>query len=150
MDIFKVSASALEAQRVRMNTVASNMANAQSTSSENGGPYVKKNVIFKTFSIESKNGENLEGVKVSNVVQDSKPPLTVYDPGHPDADENGYIKMPDINIIEEMVNMMMALRAYEANVKAFNTSKVMFQKALDHKDAAIDKTSVYASFNKNE
>ena len=131
MDIFKVSASALEAQRVRMNTVASNMANAQSTSSEGGGPYVKKNVVFSTFSIESESGENLEGVRVSNIVQDNRPPLTVYDPGHPDADEKGFIKMPNINVIEEMVNMMMALRAYEANVKAFNTSKGMFQKSLE-------------------
>ncbi len=131
MDIFKVSASALDAQRVRMNTVASNMANAQSTRTEAGGPYVKKNVVFSTTPIESNNGELLEGVRVSNIVEDTKPPITVYDPGHPDADENGYIKMPNINVIEEMVNMMMALRAYEANVKAYNTSKQMFMKSLE-------------------
>ena len=131
MDLLKVSASALEAQRVRMNTIASNMANAQSTKTEDGGPYVKKNVVFSSLPIKSENTSGLEGVKVVDVVEDNKPPLTVYDPGHPDADENGYIHMPDINVIEEMVNMMMALRAYEANVKAFNVSKGMFQKSLE-------------------
>ncbi len=131
MDIFKVSASALEAQRIRMNTIASNMANAQSTKTESGGPYVKKDVVFKTMPIKSDSAEGLDGVRVEEVVEDTKPPLIIYDPGHPDADENGYVNMPNINIIEEMVNMMMALRAYEANVKAFNISKGMFQKALE-------------------
>ncbi|GBD96503.1 MAG TPA: flagellar basal body rod protein FlgC [Nitrospirae bacterium] len=131
MDIFKVSASALEANRIRMNTIASNMANAQSTDTEGGGPYVKKNVIFQTMPVGSEPGEKLEGVRVSKIVEDTKPPVVIYDPGHPDADENGYVSMPDINVIEEMVNMMMALRAYEANVKAFNISKGMFQKALE-------------------
>ena len=131
MDLLNVSASALEAQRQRMNTIASNMANAQSTKTDAGGPYVKKNVVFKTIEIGKKPSDQLEGVKVSEVVEDTKPPIVVYDPGHPDADENGYVSMPNINVIEEMVNMMMALRAYEANVKAFNISKGMFQKALE-------------------
>jgi flagellar basal-body rod protein FlgC len=131
MDIFKVSASALEAQRVRMNTIASNMANAQSTKTEKGGPYVKKNVVFETLPIKSGQTRGLEGVRVVNIVEDPKPLITVYDPGHPDADENGYVSMPNINVIEEMVNMMMALRAYEANVQAFNSSKGMFRKALE-------------------
>jgi flagellar basal-body rod protein FlgC len=131
MDIFKVSATALEAQRVRMNTIASNMANAQTTKTENGGPYVRKDVVFSTMPIGHDPAEKLEGVRVSNIVEDRKPPITVYDPGHPDADENGFVSMPNINVIEEMVNMMMALRAYEANVKAFNISKGMFQKALE-------------------
>ena len=130
MDIFKVSASALEAQRVRMNTIASNMANAQSTRTEKGGPYVKKDVIFKTMMIKAGKNEGLDGVKVANIVEDKKPPITIYDPGHPDADKDGYVSMPNINVIEEMVNMMMALRAYEANVKAFNMSKGMYQKSL--------------------
>lgn len=131
MDLFKVSASALEAHRIRMNTIASNMANAQSTRSKDGGPYVKKNVVFEVMPINSSNGtRGLEGVRVSEVVQDNKPPLKVFDPGHPDADEKGYIMMPDINVIEEMVNMMMALRAYESNVKAFNISKSMYRQSL--------------------
>ena len=131
MDIFNVSASALEAQRVRMNTIASNMANAQSTKTEAGGPYVKKDVIFRTMTVNKKAAEGLQGVKVAGVVEDGKPPIVVYDPGHPDADEDGYVSMPNINVIEEMVNMMMALRSYEANVKAFNISKGMYQKSLE-------------------
>ncbi len=131
MDIFQVSASALDAHRVRMNTIASNMANAQSTKTENGGPYVKKDVVFQTMLIKNRAGENLEGVRVSEVVNNAKPPTVIYDPGHPDADENGYVSMPNINVIEEMANMMMALRAYEANVRAFNISKGMYQKALE-------------------
>jgi flagellar basal-body rod protein FlgC len=131
MDIFKVSASALEAQRVRMNTIASNMANAHTTRTAAGGPYVRKDVVFAATPVSSDFSEKLEGVKISEVVEDNKPPLTVYDPGHPDADEKGYVSMPDINVIEEMVNMMMALRAYEANVRAFNMSKGMYQKALE-------------------
>ena len=131
MDIFNVSASALEAQRMRMNTVASNMANAQSTKTEAGGPYVKKEVAFSSMQINPGQSDGLVGVKVDGVVADTKPPLIIYDPGHPDADENGNVSMPNINVMEEMVNMMMALRAYEANVKAFNMSKGMYQKALE-------------------
>lgn len=131
MDIFKVSGTALEAQRIRMNTIASNMANAQTTKTETGRPYVRKDVVFTTMPVNKKPAERLEGVRVRGIVEDSKPPITVYDPGHPDADENGYVSMPNINVIEEMVNMMMALRAYEANVKAFNISKGMYQKALE-------------------
>jgi len=131
MDIFKVSSSALEAQKHRMNAIASNMANAQSTRSADGGPYKKKEVIFEIMPIKSNASDQLEGVKVSGVVEDSRPPIVVYDPGHPDADEKGNVSMPNINVIEEMVNMMMALRAYEANVKAFNISKAMYSKALE-------------------
>ncbi len=131
MDIFKVSSSALESQRIRMNTIASNMANAQSTRTENGGPYVKKDVVFQTMPIKAKADRSLDGVRVSGIVEDTKPPIVIYDPGHPDADENGNVSMPNINVIEEMVNMMMAFRAYEANVRAFNTSKGMYQKSLE-------------------
>jgi flagellar basal-body rod protein FlgC len=131
MNLFDVSASALEAQRTRMNTVASNMANAQSTRTEAGGPYVKKEVSFSSMQINPGESDGLVGVKVNGIVADPKPPQVIYDPGHPDADENGNVSMPNINVLEEMVNMMMALRAYEANVKAFNTSKGMYQKALE-------------------
>ena len=131
MDLFKVSASALEAHRVRMNTIASNMANAQSTKTDAGGPYVKKDVVFQTMPVNGHAGEGLEGVRVSGIVEDAKPPIAIYDPGHPDAGEDGYVSMPNINVVEEMVNMMMALRAYEANVRAFNISKGMYQKALE-------------------
>lgn len=129
--VFKVSASALESQRMRMNVLASNMANAQTTKTEDGSPYKRKDVVFSSMPLKPNPSEGLTGVKVIDVVEDTTPPLTVYDPGHPDADENGYVLMPNINVIEEMVNMMMAIRVYEANVTAFNISKGMFQKTLE-------------------
>ena len=130
MDIFNVSASAMEAQRMRMNTVASNMANAQSTRTEAGGPYVKKEVSFASMQINPGKSDGLVGVKVNAVVEDQKPPMVIHDPGHPDADENGNVSMPNINVMEEMVNMMMALRAYEANVKALICQRACIRRPL--------------------
>lgn len=134
MDIFgtfKVSASALYAQRERMNIIASNMANVHTTRTEDGGPYKKKDVLFQSFSIDPDNPVGPEGVEVVKVIEDNGPPLTVYDPGHPDANDEGYVDMPNIKVIEEMVNMMMASRTYEANVSTFNLTKGMFIKTLD-------------------
>jgi flagellar basal-body rod protein FlgC len=128
--VFSVSASALAAQRQRMNVIASNMANAHSTSSAEGGPYRRQDVVFTTDPISS-GQEGLTGVKVSSIVKDDSPFKMVYDPSHPDADKDGFVAMPNVNIIEEMVNMMMASRAYEASVSAFNMSKAMFTKTLE-------------------
>ncbi len=128
--VFRVSASALEAQRERMNAIASNMANAHSTRTAEGGPYKRKEVVFSAKEIES-GSEDLQGVEVSRVVEDQSKPTMVYDPGHPDADKNGYVAMPNVNVIEEMANMMMATRAYEASVAAFNMSKSMVTKSFD-------------------
>ncbi|MBA4374095.1 MAG: flagellar basal body rod protein FlgC [Thermodesulfovibrio sp.] len=128
--VFRVSSSALEAQRTRMNSIASNMANAHSTRTLEGGPYRRKDVVFSTKEVET--GEKgLEGVQVSQIVEDRTPPTMVYDPGHPDADKNGYVAMPNVNVIEEMTNMMMATRAYEASVAAFNMSKGMVTKSFE-------------------
>lgn len=130
--IFKVSASGLQAQRTRMNLIASNMANAHTTRTENGGPYRRKDAVFSTESLETTAaGGGLEGVKVADVLEDQTPPQMVYDPGHPDADKDGYVAMPKVSVIEEMANMMMASRAYEANVAAFNISKTMIIKSLE-------------------
>jgi flagellar basal-body rod protein FlgC len=129
-NVFKVSASALEAQRQRMNVIASNMANVHSTRTDEGGPYRRKDVLFSATAVVS-DSDTLAGVRIVDVVADSTPFRTVYDPGHPDADKDGYVSMPNINIIEEMVNMMMASRAYEASVSAFNMSKAMFLKTLE-------------------
>jgi len=129
-NVFKVSASALEAQRQRMNVIASNMANVHSTRTDEGGPYRRKDVLFSAETVQS-DSDTLTGVRIVDVVADSTPFRTVYDPGHPDADKDGYVSMPNINIIEEMVNMMMASRAYEASVSAFNMSKAMFLKTLE-------------------
>ncbi len=133
MDTFKllrVSASAMAAQRERMNVIASNMANVNTTRTEEGGPYKRRDVIFSTMPLEDNPGV-LEGVQVEEVVKEDKPPRMVYDPGHPDADKDGFVAMPDINVIEEMVNMMTAFRAYESAVATFNTSKAMFMKTLE-------------------
>ncbi len=129
--VLKISASALDAQRTRMNLIASNMANVHSTETQEGGPYKRKDVTFVTMPFASNQLEELEGVKVAEIVEDMKPPLMIYDPGHPDANGEGFLSMPNINVIEEMVNMMMAVRAYEANVTVFNLSKGMFIKTLE-------------------
>ena len=128
--VFQVSASALAAQRQRMNTIASNLANAQSTRTAEGGPYRRQDVVFAT-QVQDAGNTGLEGVKVSGIVRDEAPFKMIYDPGHPDADKDGFVAMPNVNVIEEMVNMMMASRAYEASVSAFNMSKTMFMKTLE-------------------
>ena len=130
-DIFSISSSALEAHRKRMNTIASNLANIHTTRTEEGGPYKRKDVIFSPSPMEGTDGEVASGVEVSGIYVDPSPPNVIYEPGHPDADENGFVAMPAINSIEEMVNMMTAVRAYEANVTVFNISKSMILKALE-------------------
>lgn len=129
-NVFKVSASAIESQRRRMNIIASNMANVNSTRTEEGGPYRRKDVVFSPMNMES-NPVELQGVRVDDIITDNTPLKKIYDPGHPDADNEGYVEMPNVNIIEEMVNMMTAFRAYEASVSAFNLSKSMFMKSLE-------------------
>jgi flagellar basal-body rod protein FlgC len=129
--IFNVSASALEAQRTRMNVIASNIANVHSTKTPEGGPYVRKDVVFSTMLLQPNQDKGFEGVKVTDIIDDTALPIIIHDPGHPDADNEGNVAMPNINIIKEMVDMMTAQRAYEANIKAFNSSKAMFQKALE-------------------
>jgi len=128
--VFHVSASALAAQRQRMNVIASNMANAQSTRTAGGGPYRRQDVIFSTETPDAEQ-PGLQGVTVQGIARDNSPFKMIYDPGHPDADKDGFVAMPNVNIIEEMVNMMMATRAYEASVTAFNMSKTMFMKTLE-------------------
>ncbi len=133
MDSFgtlKISASALWAQRQRMNVIASNMANVNSTRTEQGGPFKRKEVIFSTNPINPVSA-HVEGVKVVDIVETDEPFKLVHDPSHPDARSDGYVEMPNINVIEEMVNMMMSYRAYEASVSTFNITKTMFLKTLE-------------------
>ncbi len=135
------SASALTAQRLRMDTISENIANASTTRSEEGTPYRRKTVIFEAqngnapfSSYLSKASRELftnGGVRVSRIVEDQTPFKSVYDPGHPDADENGIVEMPNVEVVTEMVNMISAARAYEASVTAINTSKSMASKALE-------------------
>ncbi|RMF96457.1 MAG: flagellar basal body rod protein FlgC [Candidatus Schekmanbacteria bacterium] len=135
----QVSASALEAQRMKMNLIASNLANAETTKTAEGGPYKKKIPILAEKNIQTGDRRNfkktleesIKGVEVVAVVKDGKNFKMKYDPGNPDADSNGFVKVPDINVMEEMVKLLSATRAYEANVTAINAAKNMAQKALD-------------------
>lgn len=132
-----ISAGGLDAQRQRMNTVASNLANASTTRTPDGGPYKRKDVVFESVPVSSFESalnikmEEARGVRVAGVVEDKKEPKLVYDPSHPDANKDGYVAFPNINVIEEMANMMAATRSYESNVAAINATKSMSMKALE-------------------
>ncbi|MGL4774143.1 MAG: flagellar basal body rod protein FlgC [Clostridium sp.] len=124
----RISASGLAAERLRMDTITSNMVNAQTTRGENGEPYVRKVAVFQEALDKERNGM---GVKAVGVVDDKSPLRKVYDPGHPDSDEEGYVTYPNVNPLNEMADMIAATRAYEANVDTLNASKSMFMKALE-------------------
>lgn len=126
-DIFKVSSSALNAQAQRLNTVASNLANADSATSATGEPYRAKQVVFSATPVDE---SDATGVEVVGVVDDPSPMKTVYDPQHPLADEKGYVTMPNVNVVEEMVNMISASRSYQSNVEVMNTAKTLLLKTL--------------------
>ncbi|MFP5520307.1 MAG: flagellar basal body rod protein FlgC [Bdellovibrionia bacterium] len=136
----RISSSGMAAQRMRMNTIASNIANINTTKTPEGGPYRKKDVIFESM-IDAKNfGEvvtssdvnaNFQRVQVTDVVSDTKAPILKYEPDHPDANEEGYVAYPNINLMEEMTNMIQATRSYEANVSALQASKDMALSALE-------------------
>lgn len=141
---FDASASALTAQRLRMDVISSNIANAETTRATyvNGKyePYKRKMVVLEPTSqsfadalSDQMNGgaSTGAGVKATRIVEDSSPLKLVYNPTHPDADENGYVKMPNVDVLKEMVDMIAASRSYEANVTALNASKGMFSKALE-------------------
>lgn len=135
------SASALTAQRLRMDIISENIANANTTRTEDGTPYRRKTVIFEErsgnvpfSSYLSKAGREKivgGGVRVSRIIEDQTQFKRVYDPGHPEADEDGIVEMPNVDIVAEMVNMISATRAYEANVTAINTTKAIASKALE-------------------
>ncbi|WP_139904180.1 flagellar basal body rod protein FlgC [Clostridium thermarum] len=132
----RISASGLSAERLRMDTIASNIANASTTRGEDGKPYVRKIAVFQENLNEAiRKGDrvegNLLGVKSVGIVEDQSELRRVYDPSHPDADEEGYVLMPNVNILNEMADMIAATRAYEANINAINNEKSMFSKALE-------------------
>lgn len=130
-----VSASALSAERLRMNLTSSNLANAQTTRTPEGGPYRRKDAIFeaKPFASElsAQMDSPLHQVKVTDIVSDPNPPKLVFQPDHPDANPDGYVAYPNVNTMEEMVNLITASRTFEANVTVINTTKSMMNKALD-------------------
>ena len=134
-----ISASALRAERLRLDVIASNLANANTTRTPEGGPYTRRNVVFTAQPMDSPFGATLEalseegarqGVAVTDVVEDTTPKRLVFDPGHPDANPEGYVAYPNVNPITEMVDLMAATRAYEANVQTVNATKNMAEAAL--------------------
>lgn len=140
---FNISASGLTAQRTRMDAISDNISNVDTTRTQDGEPYRRKMPVFNTrqsgnrFSDMFRNRiglsstSNRQGVEISEIAEDQAPFKTIYDPGHPDADEEGYVEKPNVNITMEMVDMIDASRAYEANVTALDTSKNMAMRALD-------------------
>ena len=127
LSIFDISGSALRAQSQRLNVSASNLANADSVTAPEGQPYVAKQVIFKT---EPMNASGIGGVKVSEIIDDPTPFKQVYQPENPLADEKGYVKMPNVNVVAETVNSISASRSYQANVEVLNTVKSLMLKTL--------------------
>lgn len=124
----RVSSSGLSAERLRMDLIADNLANANTTRTPNGQPYQRKVALFQPITpTPSMPG----GVRVAQIAVDTTPPRLVYEPGHPDADANGYVAYPNVDIVHEMVDMITASRAYEANIQAFNAAKNMFLRTLD-------------------
>jgi len=134
---FDIAASGLKAQRTRLNTISSNLANAETTKTPEGGPYKKKSVVFQSEPVSFKNqldnavNSHAQGVKVAKIIEDNDPPQQIYNPSHPDADENGYVAMPNVSVLKEMVDMMSATRSYEANTTVIKSAKRMALKALE-------------------
>ena len=126
-NIFNIAGSAMTAQSQRLNVVASNLANADSTTGPDGKPYRAKQVVFSATPMDGRGGV---GVKVAGVVEDTSPMKTVYDPKHPLANEQGYVTLPNVNVVEEMVNMISSSRSYQNNVEVMNTSKSLLLKTL--------------------
>ena len=139
LSAIRISTSGLNAQRTRMNVVSSNLANINTTRTPEGGPYRKKEVIVSATPAKDKFGQELQSTlegklkeaKASDVVEDQSAPRLVYEPNHPDANEEGYVAYPNINLMQEMVNLMSASRTYEANITAINASKSLALKALE-------------------
>ncbi len=141
MDILKamqISGSALKAERTRLNIAATNLANVNTTRTVEGGPYKAKSVVFAATPLKpdfqgtlDAADRELRKVEVVEVVEDNTPFKEVHDPSHPDADENGMVQLPNVNSVEQMVDIMSARRAYEANVTALDAVKDMALKALD-------------------
>jgi len=139
--LFDVVGSALDAQRQRLNIISGNLANASSTRSPEGGPYVRRDVVFQSvnhgspfervFSKEFGGTTEPNGVKVSRIINDPRPSRQIYDPKHPDADKRGFVAMPNVNVLEEMTNLLATSRSYEANLSVLDTGKNMALRVLD-------------------
>ncbi len=126
--VFNVSGSAVSAQSQRLNVVASNLANAESVAGPDGQPYKARQVVFQTQVDGS--DPAAAGVRVAKIVEDNAAPRRILDPNHPLADENGYVTMSNVNVVEEMVNMISASRSYQSNIDVMNTAKSLLLKTL--------------------
>lgn len=139
LSALNISGSGLTAQKMRMDIISQNIANADVTKTKSGGPYTRKMVVLRSMegstnfrsALDKASEVKAMGVKVDKILEDTAPFVPVYDPTHPDADKKGYVMMPNVNTTQEMVDMLGASRAYEANVTAFNASKSMALKALE-------------------
>lgn len=142
LSAMNICASGMTAQRMRLDVIAENITNASTTRTEEGGPYRRKMVVFEPISGSSfrqmfnaaagyENGGTRGGVRVSEIVEDPRDFKPVFNPDHPDADENGYVMMPNVDMLKETIDSMEASRAYDANLTAFNTLKAMASRALD-------------------
>ena len=137
LSVLDISASGLTAERVRMGVIASNIANAQVTETPGGGPYKRKEVAFASvlgksmIGAMSKNKMTLSGVKIKGVTESKLPPNMVYMPGHPQANEKGFVSMPNVSIAKEMVDMIAASRSYEANTSVIASFRKMSERALN-------------------
>jgi len=136
----RISGSGMAAQRMRMNTISSNIANINTTQTPEGGPYRRKDVVFESMADAKSFGEivsptaansNFQRVQVSDIISDRKAPMLKYEPDHPDANPEGYVAYPNINLMEEMTNMIQATRSYEANVSAMQATKDLALSSLE-------------------
>lgn len=139
-DAIDVAGSGLAAERLRMDVTAGNLANAQTTQGANGQPYRRREVVLQEAQptngsfgsiLASASASPVNGVQVAGIVEDPSAPRRVYDPGHPDADAQGYVTLPNVNPVTEMVDLISASRSYEANVTAMQDAKTLFSKTLE-------------------
>ncbi len=131
---FEISASGLYAQRKRLDVIASNLANIETTRTERGGPYRRKMTVMSTKPVQDFNqalASQAEGVKIDDIVEDKSPFRKIFSPGHPDANQDGYLLKPNVDVVVETTNMLMARRAFEANVAAMKSTRQMVLKALE-------------------
>jgi flagellar basal-body rod protein FlgC len=140
--MFAISGAGMAAQRDRMSVITGNLANTETTRTPEGGPYRRRDIIFQAVPANGEfadllaenffdNPEGLLSVEVAGIRQSSRAPRQIFDPKHPDANTDGYISLPDINVIEEMVDLMSAVRSYEANLTAYNTTKGLVRRLLE-------------------
>jgi len=145
MDLFKlfsISAAGMNAQRSRMSVISGNLANVETTRTPEGGPYRRRDIVLQAVPLAGRfsdvlaenadeSTQGLMSVEVVDIKRSDRPPRLNFDPNHPDADANGYVALPDINVMEEMVDLMAAVRSYEANLTAYNATKNLVRRLLD-------------------